>query len=83
MAAAELDAMSDAEDAEITADALTDPDSQPADALTKRLGRPPAERPKVHVNLRLDQDVVDRLRLGGRGWQTRANALLRRGVGLK
>lgn len=83
MAVVALEQMTDAEDAAITADALVDPDNPPADMLTRRLGRPPSERPKVHVNLRLDQDVVERLRAGGRGWQTRANALLRKSVGLK
>ncbi|HTU53353.1 MAG TPA: BrnA antitoxin family protein [Acetobacteraceae bacterium] len=38
------------------------------------------EPTKVLVSLRLDRDVIDRLKAGGRGWQTRANALLRRAV---
>ncbi|ACJ00468.1 BrnA antitoxin family protein [Rhodospirillum centenum] len=48
-----------------------------------RRGRPPAQaRPKVATSLRLDADVVERLRQDGPGWQTRANALLRNALGL-
>ena len=39
-------------------------------------GRPKAEKPKVAVSLRLDQDVVDGFKAGGPGWQTRMNAVL-------
>jgi len=42
-----------------------------------RRGRPPADTPKVAVSMRLDRDLLDRLKEGGRGWQTRANAMLR------
>ena len=35
---------------------------------------------KVHLNIRLDADVVERLREGGDGWQTRLNDILRRAV---
>lgn len=33
---------------------------------------------KVAVHLRLDADVVEHLRAGGKGWQTRLNAMLRK-----
>lgn len=36
---------------------------------------------KVLVSIRLDRDVVERLRASGPGWQTRANAMLKRAVG--
>jgi uncharacterized protein (DUF4415 family) len=42
-----------------------------------RRGRPPSAAPKRQVTLRLDADVVERLRATGRGWQTRANAALK------
>ena len=42
-----------------------------------RLGRPPLERPKVAVKVRLDQDLLVALRAEGPGWQTRVNATLR------
>lgn len=49
-----------------------------------RLGRPPLpeNQRKRRVTLHLDPDVLDRLKEGGRGWQTRANAALRRALGL-
>ena len=34
-------------------------------------------QPKASLTLRLDQDVVDYFRAGGRGYQTRMNAALR------
>ena len=38
------------------------------------------EHPKTRVAIRLDADVVARLRADGPGWQTRANAALREAV---
>lgn len=48
------------------------------------LGRPPmpAEDRKTRVTLYLDPDIIARLKQGGKGWQTRANAELRRALGL-
>ena len=53
-------------------------------AFLRRQGRPalPPERRKQRVTLHLDPDVLERLRADGRGWQTRANAALRRALGL-
>lgn len=34
-------------------------------------------RPKTHLNLRIDADVVDWFRRSGKGYQTRINAVLR------
>jgi uncharacterized protein (DUF4415 family) len=49
------------------------------DRLIRRgRGRPPADSPKKLVSLRLDQDVIDRFRAGGPGWQSRINAALRK-----
>ncbi|MGI6854719.1 BrnA antitoxin family protein [Mesorhizobium sp. 1B3] len=48
-----------------------------------KVGRPKSENPKQAVTIRLDADVVGRLKAGGKGWQTRANDLLRKAVGLK
>jgi len=49
-----------------------------------KLGRPPLPegQRKRRVTLHLDPDVLDRLKADGRGWQTRANAALRRALGL-
>ncbi len=49
--------------------------------LTKR-GRPKLEQPKKQVTLRLDQDVIDRFRADGPGWQSRINEVLKKAVGV-
>lgn len=45
-----------------------------------RRGRPvlPEEMRKLRVTIMLDRDVVEKFRAGGRGWQTRMNAALRK-----
>jgi uncharacterized protein (DUF4415 family) len=51
----------------------------PADvfeALPNGGGRPKAERCKLSVTLRLDQEVVEAFESTGPGWQTRINAIL-------
>ena len=75
------------EDAAITAAAMADPDAVPfTDAEWEqvkplvRRGRPLGSGSKVQVTLRLDVDVVERLKSTGAGWQTRANDALRRWV---
>lgn len=45
-------------------------------------GRPKATVTKEHINVRLDPDVLARLREGGPGWQSRINAILRVALGL-
>lgn len=75
------------EDAAITAAAMADPDAQPfTDAeweavkpFVKR-GRPLGSGTKTQVTIRLDVDIVERLRASGPGWQTRANDVLRKWV---
>lgn len=52
------------------------------EALLRRRGRPLKADRKVDIKLRIDPDVVEALRSGGKGWQTRANEILRKGVGL-
>jgi uncharacterized protein (DUF4415 family) len=49
-----------------------------------KLGRPPlpASERKQRVTLHLDPDVLTALRADGRGWQTRANAALRKALNL-
>jgi len=49
-----------------------------------KLGRPPlpASERKQRVTLHLDPDVLTALKADGRGWQTRANAALRRALNL-
>lgn len=45
-------------------------------------GRPKSKNPKISTTLRLDPDLLDALRATGKGWQSRANELLRKGMGL-
>ena len=39
-------------------------------------GRPRVEQPKQQVTLRLDADVLEHFKKGGKGWQTRINEAL-------
>jgi uncharacterized protein (DUF4415 family) len=48
-----------------------------------RRGRPPLDKPKQAVKLRLDADVLAAYRKTGAGWQTRINADLRKARKLK
>ncbi len=45
-------------------------------------GRPKAAVTKEQINVRLDPDVLARLREAGPGWQSRINAILRGALGL-
>ena len=54
---------------------------RPANGTLTRPGRPKSETPKKQVTLRLDQDVIEKLRAGGPGWQSRANEILKKAVG--
>lgn len=75
------------EDAAITAAAMSDPDAIPftdaeweAAKPAMRRGRPLGSGSKVQVTMRLDIDVVEKLKATGAGWQTRANDALRNWV---
>lgn len=75
-----------------TAPEWTDPDDAPdlstpywrakLDAAPVRRGRPISTSPKVSTTIRLDPDVITALKAEGKGWQTRANDLLRKGLAL-
>ena len=54
----------------------------PEIAPKMRRGRPPLEHPKQSVSIRLDADLIAALRASGKGWQSRANDMLREAVGL-
>ncbi len=56
-------------------------DTYIGDRLVKR-GRPKKADPKQRVTLRLDADLLAALRQTGPGWQSVANALLRRAMAL-
>lgn len=49
-----------------------------------KLGRPPLPEAarKQRVTLYLDRDIVEALKADGKGWQTRANAALRKALGV-
>ncbi|MEO8668495.1 MAG: BrnA antitoxin family protein [Bauldia sp.] len=64
---------------EWTAEDFTRADLYEGGKLIRR-GRPPMERPKEAVKLRLSGDMLDHFRAGGPGWQTRINATLERAV---
>jgi uncharacterized protein (DUF4415 family) len=49
-------------------------------AAKRARGRPKLARPKAHITLRLDADVVDAFKADGPGWQTRINDALSRAV---
>lgn len=53
-------------------------------AAILRRGRPPLaeDERKQRVTMYLDRDLVERLKQDGKGWQTRANALLRKAAGM-
>jgi len=46
--------------------------------MRRARGRPKLEAPKKLVTLRLDQDIVEKFRATGKGWQSRINDVLRR-----
>ncbi|WP_375429219.1 BrnA antitoxin family protein [uncultured Sphingomonas sp.] len=54
------------------------------DILVRKPGRPPGSTTSTRqqVTLRLEREVLARLRASGPGWQTRVNEALRKVVGL-
>lgn len=46
-------------------------------AWKKPGGRPPVERPKVHIGFRLAADVVEGIRATGKGYNARVEKVLR------
>lgn len=55
---------------------------EPATGTLTRRGRPKVDKPKTPVTIRLDQDVLEKLRASGPRWQSRANDILRKAVGI-
>jgi len=51
-------------------------------AMPRPRGRPRKQHPKVQVTLRLDPELVETYKNGGKGWQTRINDDLRKLAGL-
>jgi uncharacterized protein (DUF4415 family) len=51
------------------------------DTLIKRgVGRPPIKNTKEMLSLRLDSDVLEKLRGSGKGWQTRLSKHIKEAV---
>ncbi|HVV93043.1 MAG TPA: BrnA antitoxin family protein [Hyphomicrobiales bacterium] len=48
-----------------------------------RRGRPRSAAPKEAINIRLSPEVLAHFRAGGRGWQTRIDAALKKPVAKK
>jgi uncharacterized protein (DUF4415 family) len=46
-------------------------------------GRPKTDTPKEQISVRLDRDVLAKLREAGAGWQSQINALLRQSLRLE
>jgi uncharacterized protein (DUF4415 family) len=53
-----------------------------AESIRRSRGRPALDHPKKQVTIRLDQDVLEKLRADGPGWQSRINDILRKAAGL-
>ena len=64
---------------ELTSDFFEQAEIRQGDKLIRR-GRPPSGHAKQLISLRVDQDVLQRLRDLGPGWQTQAVEALRRFV---
>jgi uncharacterized protein (DUF4415 family) len=52
-------------------------DAETIEFVRRARGRPHSAHPKQAVSLRLDRDVIEHFKKGGRGWQSRINAALR------
>jgi uncharacterized protein (DUF4415 family) len=52
-------------------------DKAAKEMLKPKRGRPALAKPKEHVNIRLDADVLGAFKETGAGWQTRVNNALR------
>jgi uncharacterized protein (DUF4415 family) len=69
---------------ELTADMLAGVEVLEGGRFVRRgPGRPKAEVTKEKISVRLDPDVLARLRESGPGWQSRINTVLRMALGLE
>ena len=67
---------------ELTEEWFAGADEFRGDVLVRKGGRPKSDNPKQAVNIRLDPDLLERLRASGPGWQSRINEMLRKAVGM-
>ena len=69
---------------ELTVDMLAEAEVFKGDHFVRRGPcRPKAEVTKEKISVRLDPDVLARLRQSGPGWQSRINAVLRKALGME
>jgi uncharacterized protein (DUF4415 family) len=75
----------DPDDEELSEEALAEGGKSFAEAhpdldasLKRSRGRPRLEKPRQHVSLRLDPDVIEKFKATGPGWRSRINDILRR-----
>ena len=69
---------------ELTTEMLAEAEVFRGDRFVRRgPGRPKAEVTKEKISVRLDPDVLARLRAEGPGWQSRINAVLRKALGIE
>ena len=46
--------------------------------IQRARGRPKINRPKQVISFRLDQDVIEKFKATGKGWQARMNEILKK-----
>jgi len=69
---------------ELTEAMLDDAEFFHGDTFIRRgRGRPKSDAPKELISVRLDPDVLAKLREAGPGWQSQINALLRQALRLE
>ena len=69
----------EAEEAAINAGIAADPDTfEVTEAQMKKMRGRPAGSNKTLVHIRLDNDLLERFKATGAGWQTRMNEALRK-----
>lgn len=70
-----------AEQARINAGKAADLDTfEVSDTQFKKMRGRPASSNKILVHMRLDNDVVEKFKAGGAGWQTRINEALKKAI---
>lgn len=75
----ELELPDDTEEARINTGIAADPDTfEVTDAQFKRMRGRPVGSNKTLVHIRLDNDVVEKFKATGSGWQTRINEALKK-----
>ena len=47
------------------------------ESIRRARGRPAVEKPKQVVSIRLDQDVINKFKATGKGWQAKINEVLK------